>query len=366
MHIITRVNKGGTAKWLDVLLHGLQDAGHTVVLLAGNVQENEFEDDLFGQVQGIRISELGRSISIFSDLKSFFAIRKIIQRESPDLINTHTAKAGLIGRLAAFLVLRNRPLIVHTFHGHLLYGYFSPSKTKFFAYIEKIMAFLSNHLISAGALVRDDLLKAGIGSKSKYTVIRPGIQVPLFEDKAAIREAMHIRVDSVVVGWLGRFTQIKRPERVLEIASVFPNVYFLMGGDGHLFQQVSSSAPSNVILTGWAKPEDIWAAADISFLTSDNEALPISLVEASYAGLPAVAENVGAVSEVVSNGQTGFLVNGFEERKIALGKLINDQVLRSKFGEVARKKMELEYNADTFINSHLEVYRDLLSKKITS
>ena len=133
VQVIARVNQGGTAKWLETLVIGLREKGHQVHLLAGSVEENENEDPCFVNLDGIRVPGLGRSVSILGDLKAIITIRKMLKEVKPDVLNTHTAKAGAIGRIAAIgLGIR----VVHTFHGHLLYGYFSKRKTQIIIFIE--------------------------------------------------------------------------------------------------------------------------------------------------------------------------------------------------------------------------------------
>ena len=301
LEIIARVNRGGTARWLEELITGLRSNGHEVLLAAGHVQEGETEDQIFRELSGHRIESLGRSISIFSDIKSLIEIRKYIIECKPDLINTHTAKAGLIGRLAAASILKNRPAVIHTYHGHLLYGYFPKWKLNLLILIEKFLASLSNVLIAAGDKVKSDLIEAGVGKENQYFVARPGVEILGLESREQIRLRMNFQEDQVIVGWLGRLAPIKRPDRVIEIAKVLNETIFLIGGDGELLSRLETNLPKNVRLLGWIRPEEIWAASDIALLTSDNEAQPISLIEASLAGIPVVAENVGSVSEVVDS-----------------------------------------------------------------
>jgi glycosyltransferase involved in cell wall biosynthesis len=332
------------------------------LLAAGYVQDGETEDEMFEKLGGHRIESLGRSISILTDLRSFIEIRKYIIECNPDVINTHTAKAGVIGRLAAVSVLRNRPAIVHTYHGHLLYGYFPKWKSNIFRSIEVIIAKISDVLIAAGDKVKTDLINAGIGDENLFYVLRPGVKDFEHLDKELIRRKLNIESNNVVVGWLGRMTKIKRADRAIELAKEFPDTIFLLGGEGELLEEIRLSAPTNVVFLGWTSPETLWSASDIALLTSDNEAQPISLIEASYSSLPIVAQNVGSVSEVVKDGKTGLLVSNFDEAVIALQKLIDSGELRESFGAAGRQYVKSRFSPDQFILGHEAAYSRALRK----
>ena len=362
LQVIARVNRGGTARWLEELITGLRSKGHEVLLAAGHVQVGEIEDQIFQELSGHRIESLGRSVSIFSDLKSLIEVRRYILECKPDLINTHTAKAGLIGRLAAASILKNRPTIIHTYHGHLLYGYFPKWKSNILILIEKFLANLSDVLIAAGDKVKSDLIGAGIGKEDQYFVARPGVEVLDIEPKEQIRARMGLLSGAIIVGWLGRLAPIKRPDRVIELAKDLKEMTFVIGGDGELLSGLEKDLPKNVKLLGWTSPEEIWAISDIALLTSDNEAQPISLIEASLAGLPVVAEDVGSVSEVVDSEVTGLLVTNQAERIEALKRLSSSPDLRQKMGNAGKKYCEEKFGQQQFLDSHLKAYETAIKR----
>ena len=362
LQVIARVNRGGTARWLGELITGLRSDGHEVLLVSGNVQAGEIEDQIFQELSGHRIESLGRSVSIFSDLKSLIEVRRYILKYKPDLINTHTAKAGLIGRLAAASILKNRPTIIHTYHGHLLYGYFPKWKSNILILIEKFLANLSDVLIAAGDKVKSDLIDAGIGKEDQYFVARPGVEILDMGLKEQIRARMGLPGGVIIVGWLGRLAPIKRPDRVIELAKDLGEITFLIGGDGELLSNLEKDLPLNVKLLGWTRPEEIWALSDIALLTSDNEAQPISLIEASLAGLPVVAENVGSVSEVVDSEVTGLLVTNQAERIDALKRLSSSPDLRHKMGNAGKKYCEEKFGPQQFLDSHLIAYKTAINR----
>ena len=219
----------------------------------------------------------------------------------------------------------------------------------------------SNFFISAGKNVRDELVQSGIGDISNYTVINPGVDSPV-EFDSIIRNRFGISKDAIVVGWMGRFEKVKSPQRVLDLANQFPSIIFLMAGTGKLFSEIQSKAPANLLLPGWSDPNEIWSASDIALLTSENEALPIALIEAGLAGLPAVAENVGAVAEVISDKKTGFLCNSFQERARAITLLIEDSQLRDQMGSSARIHCLTHFSPEKFIDDHIGVYLSVMPK----
>jgi glycosyltransferase involved in cell wall biosynthesis len=238
----------------------------------------------------------------------------------------------------------------------LLYGYFPQWKTNIFNIIEKFLANLSDVLIAAGDKVKSDLIAAGIGQEEKYFVARPGVEILDLEPNDEIRLRMGLPGDTVIVGWLGRLVPIKRPDRVIDIAKDLKDIIFLIGGDGELFSSLETDLPKNVRLLGWTKPEEMWAVSDIALLTSDNEAQPISLIEASLAGLPIVAENVGSVSEVVNSEETGLLVSNHVERIQALKSLISSPELRNKMGTAGKKFCVEKFGPQQFLDTHVKAY----------
>ena len=360
VQIMTRVNSGGTARWLENLTLGLQAEGHDVIILAGEVAENEIEDKFFTESDGIRIPGLGRSISPLDDIRAFMTLRKTLKRLSPDVINTHTSKAGVLGRLAALSLGKKRPRIVHTFHGHLLYGYFSNVSIFVISLIERILARFSDRLISSGEIVRDELLVRKIGRLSKFIVIRPGIPLPVFEERDIARSRFSISHEEVVVGWLGRMEKIKRPDRLIKIAKSHPEAKFLVGGSGSEFERTKTDAPKNIIFAGWSTPEVVWGASDIALLTSDNEAQPISLIEAGLAGIPSVSTSVGSVGEVIHNGKTGFICNSETDLDKRLSEVIGSTEMREKLGRAAKIEMLSKFGLELFIALHNEVYEKLV------
>lgn len=362
VHVIARFNQGGTATWLANLIEGQRSEGDDVRLISGFVQDGEVEDTRFDFLGGIRIQQMARSISPIKDFLSILKIRAELKEIRPDVVNTHTAKAGLVGRLAAYSLGRNRPRIVHTYHGHVLYGYFKPIPNYVYRRIEIALATISDLILVSGINVKNELLGAGIGIEEQYLPIKPGIKQVDQLTKNEIRKILNLSKDATIVGWLGRMSQIKRPDRVIELARAFPELVFLMGGDGELLQRTRSSAPPNVQFLGWTSPSIVWSASDIALLTSDNEAQPISLLEAASLELPLIGENVGSVSEVIQSKKSGFLTSNFAERFEALSILYNDPLLQQSMGRQAYEHFKSQYSLEQFIETHRDAYQRVVSQ----
>lgn len=363
MHIISRVNRGGTARWLDVLIEGQLAEGHEVVLAAGHVETDEVEDLLFERYKGIRVPGLERAITFAGDLRAFLFIRRLLKRERPDVLNTHASKAGALGRLAALSLGKARPGIVHTIHGHLLYGYFGKFGLWVYRITEQLLSRQSEVVLVSGKQVILELERSGVLQAGKGVLICPGVKM----DAPAMREGLRDQYGlhgELVIGWLGRMSEIKRPDRVVEIAKAIPEIEFLMGGDGALLEAIKIIAPANLKFTGWTNPNEFWPACDIALITSDNEAQPLSIVEASFAGIPTVALDVGAVSEVVIQGESGFIGKNTLELISALRVLSLNSEKRIRMGKFASKYASEMFNADQFLRSHEAAYSAALNSRV--
>lgn len=180
--------------------------------------------------------------------------------------------------------------------------------------------------------------------------------------KSEIRENLAVSMEATVVGWLGRIARIKRPDRVVALAREFPNLIFLVGGDGELLEEIRMSAPPNVRFLGWTSPSLVWSASDIALLTSDNEAQPISLIEAASLKLPLIGEDVGSVSEVIESGISGFLTSNLKDRVEALVILGSDANLQRTMGEQAFAHYKTNFSLTQFIQTHRDAYQRVVSQ----
>ena len=257
VHVIARMNVGGPAVLIVDTIRELDREEFDVRLVTGNCEDDEADylETQAPDIRAIRIDGLGRSVSPVNDVMALRSVVGRLRDIQPHIIHTHTAKAGVVGRLAARLApIEAR--VVHTFHGHLLHGYFSPVKTRGLIAAEARLARSSDRLIAVSPQVRDDLLSAGIGHQKQYEVIPPGVSLGDLPDRESARAALHIQSENHVVLLLGRITRIKRPDRFAEAARIvhqqIPNTHFLIAGSGDLDAELRESMaglPSSVL--GW-------------------------------------------------------------------------------------------------------------------
>ena len=369
MQIIARMNVGGPAVIVAELMRGLDKNRFEQILVTGYCDENEADylDTVAKDITATRIAGLGRSVSLVADLKAFFGLVSLIRKYKPDVIHTHTAKAGVLGRLASLLAGRGA-VRVHTFHGHLLHGYFSGFMTKLVILIEKFFAARTSVLIAIGSKVRDDLLAVGIGRADKYRVFFPGLPAPKSIAKATAQNALEINSETLYITFVGRLTQIKRPDRLLDVAAECKrrgiDLRFLVAGEGELFESSKQRAMQeqlNMTFFGWRSDIDqIFAASDIAILTSDNEGIPLTLIQAAQAGLPIVATNVGSISDIVINESTGYLTEASApEMADAIEKLVRDPQLRQMMGAAGKARAERYFSLDRMIKDHSDLYQSL-------
>ncbi|CAN2226625.1 RfaG Glycosyltransferase [Candidatus Nanopelagicaceae bacterium] len=369
MQIIARMNVGGPAVIVAELMRGLDKSQFEQILVTGYCDENEADylDTVAKDIKATRIAGLGRSVSLIADLKAYFGLVSLIRKYQPDVIHTHTAKAGVLGRLASLLAGRGA-VRVHTFHGHLLHGYFSSALTKLVILIEKFFAARTSVLIAIGSKVKEDLLAAGIGRAHKYRVFFPGLPAPKTGSKAAAQSALGISSEVLYCTFVGRLTQIKRPDRLLDVAAECKrrgiDLRFLVAGEGELFESSKQRALKDQLsmtFFGWRSDIDkIFAASDIAILTSDNEGIPLTLIQAAQAGLPIVATNVGSISDIVINESTGYLTaTTATEMADAIEKLVRDPQLRQMMGAAGKAHAERYFSLDRMIKDHSDLYRSL-------
>jgi glycosyltransferase involved in cell wall biosynthesis len=369
MQIIARMNVGGPAVIVAELMRGLDKSAFEQILVTGYCDENEADylDTVATDIKATRIAGLGRSVSLIADLKAFFGLVSLIRKFKPDVIHTHTAKAGVLGRLASLLAGRGA-VRVHTFHGHLLHGYFSGLMTKLVILIEKFFAARTSVLIAIGSKVRDDLVAVGIGNAHKYRVFFPGLPAPKSISKTTAQSALGISAETLYITFVGRLTQIKRPDRLLDVAQECKarglDIRFLVAGEGELFESSKARCEReqlNVTFLGWRKDIDqIFAASDIAILTSDNEGIPLTLIQAAQAALPIVATNVGSISDIVINESTGYLTQtNAAAMADAIEKLVRDGQLRKMMGDAGKARATQYFSLERMIKDHSDLYRSL-------
>ncbi len=366
MQIIARMNVGGPAVIVAELMRGLDESKFEQILITGYCDETEADylDEVATDIKATRIAGLGRSVSPIADLKAFFGLVRTIKTLKPDVIHTHTAKAGVLGRMASIIAGRGA-VRIHTFHGHLLHGYFASWKTKIIVIIEKFFASRTHFLIAVGNEARKDLVAAGIGKADQYSVFFPGLPQPHTASKSEIRKNLELDPTAIYCTFVGRLTQIKRPDRLLDVAAAMVkrevDIHFLIAGEGELFESSKARAIAeglSVTFLGWRKDiDDLFAASDIAILTSDNEGIPLTLIQAAQAGLPIVAPAVGSISDIVENDKTGFLTSPQPGAMAsALSALATDAELRNRLGIAGKARADEFFSLDRMLRDHTEIY----------
>ena len=371
MHVIARMNVGGPAVLVADLIRGVDSQAFKQILITGYCEENESDylDEVATDVKAVRILGLGRSVSVIKDLLAFNGLIREIRKFDPDVIHTHTAKAGVLGRMAG-LIAKPSARRVHTYHGHLLHGYFGQWKTLTVVFIERVLGWISHGLVSVGTNVMRDLLRAGIGTEYKFHVIFPGLQDFQALSRIQARDELGLGFEKIYIVFVGRLTQIKRPDRLIEIASElkteYPNVQILVAGAGELLDSIKSESESkNLPITfyGWRNDiARILSASDIAILCSDNEGIPLTLIQAAQAGLPIVSTNVGSVGDIVKDGINGTLVEGHvSEFSRGLKELIEDEGLRLRYGVAGKERASELFSSKSMIKAHENFYREFFN-----
>ena len=365
LQLIARLNLGGTAKYLITLNDGLNKAGIKSLVAAGFVQENEIEDPGTKKLKSIRIKNLGRKISPVNDLKAAREIREVIFKIRPDIVHTHTFKAGLLARAQRNRIeegLGKKIKFVHTFHGHLFDDpEFKGFKALLIKSIEKSLSKRSDQLITVGEIVKSDLDSKGIYGKNKTISIPPAVKpLKLQNKKSALRQYGVKDKKRVRVLWLARVTGVKSPQRVIEIAKKSPEIDFYMAGGGDLLERVKQQAPRNLRVLGWQDAKSILPIADIFLSTSENEGMPIALIEAQLASIPVIATNVGSVPEVILHNKSGIICSKSNDDLLAaIKKLAQSKSLRSKLGKAGRVHALKSFSEKNLISAHKKLYLKL-------
>jgi glycosyltransferase involved in cell wall biosynthesis len=365
------MNVGGPAWQVSVLTRGLENEEFTSKLVCGEISDGEADFLALRdpELSVTRIHTLGRSLNALDDVRAFWQLLNIMRKTKPHVVHTHTAKAGVLGRIAA--ILSRVPVRVHTFHGHVLHGYFSPLVTRVFIQIERALGWFTHGIVSVGSQVRDDLLAVGIGTLEKYTVIAPGVASSEPVSKDIARASLGLLPDAHVALFIGRLTQIKRPDRLLEAFSLVlekdPSAVLLMAGEGELFESTKSEGAcfgDSIRFLGWRSDLAVlFAASDVAVLSSDNEGMPVTLIEASMAGVPCVVTDVGSAREVVLDNETGFVVpTDSVALSQALVALFTNEQLRQKMGISAARHTMANFSSARLVKDHADLYKRLIEQ----
>ena len=400
VRIIARLNVGGPARHVVWLTSGLEEAGYRSLLVAGTVPEGEEDMSYFAAESGVTphyIPEMSREISL-QDAVTTWKLFRLLLRERPDIVHTHTAKAGTVGRVAGFLyrwltpatlIGKPRPCkFVHTYHGHVFHSYYGRARTGMFLTIERLLAKLAtDRIVVVSEQQRQEIgEKFRVGTADQFRVVRLGLDLDVFADYASRRERFRAELgidnQTMLVGIVGRLTEIKNHELFLEsIARVeSENVRFVIIGDGSRRESLERQArllgiESKVIFAGGRKdPEYFYPALDVCALTSRNEGTPLTLIEAMANARPVIATSVGGVvdllGDVVEDGpykicERGISVPAGDADAFAAGlrRLISDGALREELGRRGLAFVDRNYRKERLFEDIKDLYNQLLNRE---
>jgi glycosyltransferase involved in cell wall biosynthesis len=390
--VITRLNIGGPSIQAIELSHRLKAEGFETSLIHGRLTNGEGDMTSLMPVddnETIFVEELVRPLSPVQDLRALWKLYRILCRLHPEIVHTHMAKAGTLGRLAAILYnltrgQARRARLVHTYHGHVFEGYFRSHSTRVFLSIERWLALRTDALIAISDQVAHDLLQTYRIARARQLHIVPlGFDLrPLIaissEDRARARHALQIPEQTIVVTTVGRLTAIKQQDLFLRMAHQLVRrdgcYVFLVVGDGELRQELESAAGDlglqpYVRFLGWRGDLDtIYGATDIFVLTSRNEGTPVALIEAMAAGIASASTDVGGVRDVITHPGVGALVpfgnvNALTSAVVALSR---EPVQRAEIGRRARESVRKRYDVRRLVDDIAVLYRQLLDVRVDS
>jgi glycosyltransferase involved in cell wall biosynthesis len=380
LRVIARLNIGGPALHATLLTERLDPSRYDSLLVTGveSAAEGNYLALHGRSLERVMVlPALGRQIRGASDLAALVALTRLMRRLRPHIVHTHTAKAGMLGRVAALLA--RVPVIVHTYHGHVFRGYFSAATTRLFVGIERWLARRTDRLVTVGEVVRAELLQLGIGTPERLVVIPLGLDLDRFLDCEAVRGRLRAELGIgggvPLIGIVARLVPIKAHEVFLDAAARLgqerPEARFVVVGDGERRAELEALAarrgpPGRVHFLGWRRDLDgIYADLDVVVLTSRNEGLPVSLIEAMAAARPVVATRVGGVPDLVEDTVSGCLVPEGNAGAVAaaLRALLADPERRQVMGAAGRKRVAGAFGADRLLADVDRLYTELVREK---
>jgi glycosyltransferase involved in cell wall biosynthesis len=381
VRIIARLNIGGPAIQAITLTKLLEPRGYATRLVRGVEGPDEGNMDYLADALGVaptKVASLVRDPDP-NDLRALAAVIRILRRDRPQVVHTHAAKAGTIGRVATLLAFprrRDRPLLVHTFHGHSLTGYFSSRTARLFLAVERCLARRTDVLIAVSPEVRDDLVRLGVASAERFVVVPLGFDLGPFADDAnraarrdAVRAAWGVGPDHELVTLVARLVPIKRVDRFLRVAELIgrdrPQARFVVVGDGELQQKLQTSPAARslsdrLVWAGFRRDmPEVYFASDVVMLTSDNEGTPVSLIEAQAAAVPVVGTDVGGVRSAVREHESGVIVAPDDERGLAqaVSSILDDPELARRMGAAGRDMTTRAFEQEKLVQKLDKLYR---------
>lgn len=382
LRIIGRLNMGGPAHQA-ALLSGrrFHPDRYETLLVHGTPAPGEASLADLAEAEGATmrfVSEVRQPVRPLRDSQALLKLVRLARTFKPDIVHTHTAKAGFLGRQAA-LAVRPRPVIVHTYHGHVLEGYFGPAKARLYLELERALARVSDRLLGVSQATVDDLVRLGVSPPEKFSVLPLGLDLaPLAELdeklRVASRDELGVGAGEILLVFVGRIVPIKRLDLLLRALAQAresePRLRLAVVGDGDERPQLERRAAelgmaAEVFFLGYRRElRPIFAAADVAVLSSDNEGTPVSLIEAAAAGLPAVATDAGGVGEVVT-ADTGIVVPRGDVAALAsaIVEMAADAQGRERYGRAARQRALGRYGAERLLGDIDALYRELVASR---
>jgi glycosyltransferase involved in cell wall biosynthesis len=378
MRIISRMNIGGPATHVVLLNAGLDRRGYDCLLVTGSegASEGSLRDlAVSSNLRLAMIPELGREIAPWSDLVTLVKLYRLMRRERPHVVHTHTAKAGFVGRIAARLA--GVPVVLHTFHGHVFHGYFSPAKTRLYILIERFGALLSSRIITISPRLREEIAHYGVTRSERIEIIPLGFELDAFASQPRgsgdFRRSLGIPMDAKLIGAVGRLVPIKNVQLLLEAAALArqndPIIRVVLIGDGELRDELEAQADAlglgqAVVFAGWRRDlTRVYADLDAVVISSHNEGTPASLIEAMATGCPVIATRVGGVPDLVVDGETGRLVPPGDREALAaaLLALFWESERTAHMAGLARRRVLERHQAERLVADVDRLYRELLT-----
>lgn len=377
MRIIARLNVGGPALHVTLLTERLRPPEFESTLVCGRIGPGEGDMAYLAEERGITpvyVPELGRELHPLRDLVTLVKLWRLMRRLKPDVVHTHTAKAGFVGRWAAWLA--RVPVRVHTFHGHVFHGYFGAAKTRFFLALERLTARLTDRLITISPALRDELSGVyRVAPAEKFAVVPLGLELAQYaaapRGMGTLRAAYQIPPDAPLIGIVGRIVPIKNHALFLEMASRVlqsqPDAYFLIVGDGEERPAIEALADrlglrTRAVFTGWMRDlVPVFSDLDLLVLSSNNEGTPTAIMQALAAGVPVVSTTVGGVPDLLRGGAWGRLVPPGDADGLA--EAVLSALRDSALDPAIREAVLAEYDAARLADSLAALYRTLLAAK---
>jgi glycosyltransferase involved in cell wall biosynthesis len=377
MRIIARLNVGGPALHVTLLTERLRPPEFESTLVCGRIGPGEGDMAYLAEERGITpvyVPELGRELHPLRDLVTLIKLWRLMRRLKPDVVHTHTAKAGFVGRWAAWLA--RVPVRVHTFHGHVFHGYFGAAKTRFFLALERLTARLTDRLITISPALRDELSGVyRVAPAEKFAVVPLGLELAQYaaapRGMGTLRAAHQIPPDAPLIGIVGRIVPIKNHALFLEMASRVlqsqPDAYFLIVGDGEERPAIEALADrlglrTRAVFTGWMRDlVPVFSDLDLLVLSSNNEGTPTAIMQALAAGVPVVSTAVGGVPDLLRGGAWGRLVPPGDADGLA--EAVLSALRDSALDPAIREAVLAEYDAARLADSLAALYRTLLAAK---